>query len=244
LLEWRAVLNEKVQSVDIIEPVAPLSQFTAVFAPSFNLITDTTAQLLLDYVKAGGRLVLGPRSGMKDAFNRLRPERQPGPLADALGARVEQFYALDEAVAVSGSSGEGTAHTWAEHLEPTAPDTEVRLRYAAGVPWIGGKPVVVERKFGKGRIAYVGALLDRDALTQVLSAFISDVRPAFGPIPADVDVMRRRGAGRDVFVVINHARESRRVTLPTPMREVLGGREIQSSLQLAPQDIAVLEQKL
>jgi len=212
-----------------------------VFAPSLNLISGTTAQLLLDYVEAGGRLVLGPRSGMKDAFNRLWPERQPGPLAAALGARVEQFFALDEEIAVSGAAGEGTARVWAEHLEPSAPDTRVLLRYGAGAPWIAGKPAVVERDFGRGRIAYVGAVLDHDMLLRVLRPFVSDVEPAFGPTPADVDVMRRRGDGRDVFVLINHGRESRRVALPKPMRDVLQGGEIRGALELEPQGVAVLE---
>jgi hypothetical protein len=33
---------------------------------------------------------------MKDEFDRLDTRRQPGPLVDALGGRVEQYYALDE----------------------------------------------------------------------------------------------------------------------------------------------------
>lgn len=244
LLEWRAALNAQVQAVDIIEPVAPLSQYKAVFAPSFNLIPEKTAKLLLDYVNAGGRLVLGPRSGMKDAFNRLWPERQPGPLGAALGARVEQFYALDEEVTVSGVAGEGTARVWAEHLEPSAPDTRVLLRYGAGAPWIAGKPAVVERDVGRGRIAYVGALLDYDLLMRVLRPFVSDVEPAFGPTPTDVDVMRRRGDRRDVFVLINHAREPRRVTLPKPMSDVLQGGEVRGELELEPQGVAVLKRRI
>jgi beta-galactosidase len=246
LLEWRAALHAQVQAVDIIEPVAPLSRYKAVFAPSFNLITDATARLLLDYVKAGGRLVLGPRSGMKDACNRLWPERQPGPLAAALGARVEQFFALDEEIAVSDASGKGTARIWAELLEPSAPDTHVLVRYGEGVPWLAGKPAVVGRDFGRGRIAYVGAVLDHDMMMRVLRPFISDIEPAFGPVPADVDVMRRRGDGRDVFVLINHARESRHVALPEPMRDVLRGGEVRvrGALELESQGVVVLERQI
>lgn len=244
LLEWRAVLNARLQAVDIVEPIAPLSQYKAVFAPSFNLITDAQAQLLLDYVEAGGRLVLGPRSGMKDEFNRLRPERQPGPLAGALGARVEQFYALDEEIAVTGEAGDGTARIWAEWLEPDAPDTRVLLRYGEGAQWVAGKPAVVERDFGRGRIAYVGALLDRDTLMHVLQPYIRDIEPTFGPLPAGVDVMRRRGAGRDVFVLINHARDPRRVDLPERMRSVLEGGEVRDTLELGPQGVAVLENRI
>jgi beta-galactosidase len=181
---------------------------------------------------------------MKDACNRLWPERQPGPLAAALGARVEQFFALDEEIAVSGASGKGTARIWAELLEPSAPDTRVLVRYGEGAPWLAGKPAVVERDFGRGRIAYVGAVLDLDMMMRVLRPFISDIEPAFGPVPADVDVMRRRGDGRDVFVLINHARESRQVTLPVPMREVLRGGDVLGAIELESQGVAVLERQI
>jgi beta-galactosidase len=241
LLEWRAALNGTLQAIDIVEPVAPLSQYKAVFAPSLNLIPESKASLLLDYVRKGGCLVLGPRSGMKDEFNRLWPQRQPGPLADALGARVAQFYALDEEFAVTGDAGQGIARIWAEHLQPTVGDTRVLLRYGAEAPWIAEQPAAVERSYGQGRIAYVGAILDSELLARVLRRFVGDIGPAFGNVPAEVDVMRRRGDGRDVFVLINHSRETRRLELPGPMRDVLDGGEIRDALELESQGVAVLQ---
>ena len=53
-----------------------------------------------EYVANGGNLVLGPRSGMKDQFNALLPQRQPGYLVDTLGGRVEQYYALEKDVPI------------------------------------------------------------------------------------------------------------------------------------------------
>jgi beta-galactosidase len=241
LLEWRAALDAMLQAVDIIEPVAPLSQYKAVFAPSLNLVSSDMAELLLDYVMSGGRLVLGPRSGMKDEFNRLWPQRQPGPLADALGARVAQFYALDEEISVTGDAGTGTARIWAEHLEPTAGDTRVLLRYGADAPWIADQPAAVERSYGKGRVACVGAILDGDLLARVLRSFVDDIDPAFGDVPPDVEVMRRRGEGRDLFVLVNHSLEPRSLELREDMRDILGGGAARNRVELEAQGVAVLE---
>ena len=72
-------------------------------APSLNVLPKELSDHLLEYVRNGGQLVLGPRSGMKDDFNALLPQRQPGYLADALGARVEQYYALEKEFPVSGT---------------------------------------------------------------------------------------------------------------------------------------------
>jgi len=92
------------QAIDIIDPTAvpsnALASYKLLVAPSLNVIDQALAAKLLAYVQQGGHLLLGPRSGMKDEFNSLNPQRQPGPLAQALGGRVEQYYALDQPVAV------------------------------------------------------------------------------------------------------------------------------------------------
>ena len=68
-------------------------------APGLNVLSDAAAKNLIDYVRHGGHLVLGQRSAMKDEDNGLQPQRQPGPLAELLGGRVEQYYALVDPVA-------------------------------------------------------------------------------------------------------------------------------------------------
>src|SRR5206468_1384405 len=113
---------------------------------------------LAAYVRAGGRLVLGPRSGMKDAFNRLQPERQPGPLSAVLGGRVEQFYALDAPVSASGPAGAGTASIWGELLSTARPEAKVILTYGEGQSWLAGQPAAIQRQYGQGAISYWGAL--------------------------------------------------------------------------------------
>src|SRR5262249_2572081 len=148
------------QSVDIVHPAAPLAAYKLVVAPNLNLIPKDRAAHLVDYVKNGGHLVLGPRSGMKDEYNALLPMRQPGYLIEALGGRVEQFYALERDAPVNGSLGTGNATIWAEQLKSSAPDAEALLRYGASNGWLDGQPAILTHAYGKGRITYVGAVLD------------------------------------------------------------------------------------
>ena len=61
------------QAVDIIDPnLAPLNSYKLLVAPSLNVISADLAAKLLEYVRQGGTLLLGPRAGMKDEFNSLR----------------------------------------------------------------------------------------------------------------------------------------------------------------------------
>ena len=135
--------------------------------------------------------------------------RQPGYLAEPLGARVEQFYALENAIPVDGSLGTGEASMWAEQLKTTSADAEVLLKYGPSNGWLDGQPCVVSRHFGKGRITYIGAVLDDQLVAAAADWMVknSDIEPAFGPVPDGVEVSRRTGEGKTVFVLINFKHE-------------------------------------
>jgi beta-galactosidase len=228
-------------SLDVINPYDPLDSYKLVVAPNLNVIPDDLAQRLADYVHEGGHLVLGPRSGMKDQYNSLLTERQPGKLVGALGGRVEQFYALDEPVSVSGKLGTGRADLWAEQLSTRADDCQTLLSYDRANGWLDHQPAIVTHVYGKGRISYIGAPLDETLMDSAARWMIesSKVEPIFGPVPASVEVCRRTGNGKEVFVLINYSRENRHVTLPRSMKEALSGNQLQA-LDLAGYGVAIL----
>jgi beta-galactosidase len=240
LKSYYQALRQIAQSVDVISAYAALDGYKLVAAPSLNVLPEDLANHLLDYVRNGGHLVLGPRSGVKDEFNSLLPQRQPGFLVDALGARVEQYYALEKDVPVSGALGSGKASIWAEQLKSHAPDEEVLLKYGKSNGWLDDQPAAVTRAYGKGRITYVGAILD-DKLMAAAAEWMtkkSGVPPVFGPVPDGIEVSRRIGQSKQVFVLINYSNEDRRVVLPHSMYLVLDGKA-SKTVDLVPYGVAV-----
>jgi len=223
LRSYYHALRRLSQSIDIVNPAAPLDQYKLVVAPSLDLIPKDRAAHLEDYVRNGGHLVLGPRSGMKDEFNALLPMRQPGYLIEPLGGRVEQFYALERNAPVSGMLGSGEATIWAEQLKTIAPDAEVLLRYGAANGWLDGQPAVITHPFGKGRITYIGAVLDPNLMAALAEWLVkaSAVTPVFGPAPDGVEVSRRVGPNFNIFVLINFSPEKQVVSLPHAMQGLL-----------------------
>lgn len=229
LKSYYRALRQLSQSVDVVSGYAPLDDYKLVVAPNLNVLPKDLADHLLEYARNGGNLVLGPRSGMKDEYNALLPQRQPGFIAEPLGARVEQYYALekDVPVAVSGAWGSGKASIWAEQLKSMASDAEVLLKYGKSNGWLDDQPAVVTRAYGKGRITYIGAVLD-DKLTAAAAEWMvqkSGVKPVFGPVPDGVEVSRRMGGGKQVFILVNYAGESRTVTLPRSMKLLLANKK-------------------
>ncbi len=230
LIGYYRPLRDLQLTVDIVSADASLDSYKLVFAPSLNLIPKDLADHLLAYVRQGGHLVLGPRSGMKDEHNALNIERQPGPLAAALGGRVEQYYALDTTVPVEGTLGAGTASLWAEQLSASAPDARVLLRYGKSNGWLDGEPAMISRSVGQGRITYLGAVLDSNLMRLAESWAITDsqVKPEFGAVPSGVEVCRRMNATHTIFVLINHGTADATVALTSPMSDILHGGTVTS----------------
>jgi beta-galactosidase len=236
-------LHDAVRSVDVIADTVPLDHYKLVVAPALNLITPEAAKNLEAYVRNGGHLVLGPRSGMKDEDNALWPQRQPGPLVDLLGGRVEQFYALDSTVPVSGDWGNGEDTLWADQLSTTSPDTKVLMRYGKSNGWLDDQPAAVTRKLGKGSITYIGASLDAAAMKRAAAWMLSDARlePILPNIPEGVDVAIRSGDNKRVLILTNYNEQPVTIALPSTVHDVLAGNTV-SSVTLAQYGVAVLQQ--
>lgn len=258
MLAFYRPLREQAQAVDVISVDAPLDGYKLVELPGLNVISQATADRLMAYVRQGGHLLLGPRSGMKDEFNALQPERQPGPLADFLGARVDQFYALDADVPVVGADGtnlgSGTANVWAEQLSVQSPETKVLMTYGQGNGsdatglngWIDGQPAVVTRAVGKGSITYVGAWLDAATLNRLTHQLLGEasVQPILQNVPDGVEVCQRtsgsHGTGKSVLILINHTTGDQHVALGGQMEDLLGTQGQVQSIDLPAYGVAVL----
>jgi len=249
LIDYYRALRERTQAVDIVTPAMDLSRYKLVVAPSLNVVSPELATKLAEYVRAGGHLVLGPRTGMKDAFNALNRERQPGPLSPSVGARVEQFYALLEDVPLAGDWGAGKATVWAERLDRLAPDVEVVLRFGAGNDWLSGAPAAIRRKLGRGTIGFLGSVVDTALMDELARRWVAEAGVATDTViaaPAGVKVSRRVGAGREVYVITNFSKGAQEIALPGAMTDVLadgGGAEV-TSVKLPRYGVAVLSRAL
>ncbi len=223
LLSYYQPLRDIAQSIDIVQPTAPLDQYKLVVAPGLNVLSDAAAKNLIAYVENGGHLVLGQRTGMKNSDNGLQTELQPGPLTDLLGGRVAAYYALENPVPVSGQFGNNTSQLWAERLSVDKPDVEILERFGKSNGWLDGQPAAITRKVGKGRITYISAWMDEAGMEKAATwmTSISHVTPAFGPVPNGVEVDPRYGKNHTVFILVNLSHATQTIALPAKMQDVL-----------------------
>jgi beta-galactosidase len=244
LLSYYRPLHKLGHSLDIVEPSDDLAKYKLVVAPGLNVLTQEEADHLIRFVKAGGHLVLGQRSAMKDTDNARWPQRQPGPLAELLGGAVEQFYAIKSPIPVAGTWGTGKAEGYVEQLTAIAPDVKVLMRYGKSDGWLDGQPAAITRRVDRGSITYIGAALDDAALREAAEWMLKEsaVEPELPAVPEGVEVYRRAGAGKNVFIFENFSGHVETIHLPHAMSNVLDGGRAQD-VALEQYGVAVMEEQ-
>jgi beta-galactosidase len=245
LLSHYAPLFESGITCDVVESTGDLSPYRLVVVPNLYLTTQDAAQNLRAYVEGGGHLLLSFFSGIVDECDRVHLGGYPGPLRDLVGARIEEWWPLQQAatlkVQLAGELGGGTgqARIWSEAVVPEG--AEVVGTFADGE--LAGSPAVLRHRVGQGQVLYVATRLDRPgmrAITDSAAAAAGAVSVVAG-LPAHVEAVRRVAAnGTSTLFLLNHGSDAVTVTLPHPVVDVLTGGPAGTDVTLAPRGVALV----
>jgi beta-galactosidase len=142
----------------------------------------------------------------------------------------------------TGIWGEAKAQMLAEQLSVQTDDVNVLMKYRAPHTWLDGQPAAVTRKVGQGAITYVGAWLDNGGMRRAVQWMLSDsnAHPDLFPVPAAVEVYRRLGGDREIFIVENYGQDEKTIELPATMTNLLTGETVQT-VKLPLYGVAVLK---
>jgi len=206
---YHRALREHGLDVDVVSPRVPLEGYGLVVAPHLHLLDPDTAGRLEAFMRGGGHLLLGARSGVKNPDNALLESKPPGSLAELLGGAVQDAYALLERVEVHGKLGGGAAQIWGEWLESHDPETEVLLRYRDPGGWLDGRAAMLSRPVGAGRITLMGFWPDPTLAAAGVTWALEHSRVVLPEKPPPgVELCRRRAGGREMLIAINHGKQA------------------------------------
>jgi beta-galactosidase len=197
---WRANVT-----VDFAAPDADLSLYRLVIAPNLYQISDAAAANLVAYVREGGKLVLGPFSGVSDPDERMRLGGHPAPFRALLGLRVEEYWPLpdDQPLTIrSELLGDFAAASWAEWL--TAEGARPLATIGSGP--LAGVPAILRNAYGDGAAWYVATLPEEAALSRLLETVCAEagVEPVLTGLPPGVEAVRRG----DFLFLLDHNQDS------------------------------------
>ena len=232
-----------------VTPEEAARRHPVLVVPALYLAADSTVDWLAEYARAGGHLVLGPRTAYADHEARARHEPAPGRLVDAAGVWYDEFSNLRGDVPlkpVPGSPLElpaGAAATrWVDGL--TVLDAQVLAEYDH--PHFGRWPAVTTRIEGDGRVTCVGTVPDAASARALARWLVPLPAHAWPNLPESVTATTGTApGGRRVHVIHNWSWHPATVTAPAPLSDLLDGTSVPTgmALSLGPWDVRVFVER-
>jgi beta-galactosidase len=200
------------------DPAAAAARYPVLIAAAFYTAADEDLDFLVSYARAGGHLVVGPRTGYGDREGRARIARAPARIADAAGAWYEEMASLPSPLPVHGVLA-GAATGFAEGLD--ASGAEVLARYQH--PHLSRWAAVTTRPAGSGRITVVGTVPDQ-ALAAGLACWLVPRAAGGWTTSAPVTVATSTGPdGTRLHVLHNWGWEEATACPSSPVTDMLSG---------------------
>ncbi|MFI6986707.1 beta-galactosidase trimerization domain-containing protein, partial [Embleya sp. NPDC050154] len=231
--------------VDVVHPSADLSGYGLVVVPSLYLLSAEHGAKLSRFVADGGSIVVSFFSGIVDEHDRVHLGGYPGPLREALGMSVQEFWPADVgqtfALRTPGAAEPeaGTADLWREDVTLKGARTELEF---VGPHW-DGRPAATVHAYGAGTARYIATRPDAATMRTLLARACADaaVDPVLPDLPAGIQAAIRRGEGYDILILLNHTGSTHDIELPTARRDLLADDHRRTHrTTLAPRGVAVL----
>ena len=218
-----------------------LARYSLLFYPHPEILTEKRMKLLENYVAAGGKIVFGCRTGQKDLRGICVMEKLPGLAFRLTGTDVLEYSlaAPDEAdVHVLWDGAELSAPIFRDMLAAAGEDAAVLARYVGGC--YAGEPALICNSFGKGKAYYYGSTFDVDTVKFFLEKLsVTEPLEAVLNLPEGCELAVRRKDGVDYIFVLNYSKEEVKITLKSPLDELLSGEVEEGEIVLSGYGVKV-----
>lgn len=244
LFQYHRSLKKEGVNIDFVNDSEDIAGYRAVILPAGYIVTPEFAKKLEDYVRAGGKLLLTTRSGVKDTDNVPYESTLPGFFRQMAGIKLEEYEALLEEYPVqfAESWGGGTfgVKTLADWVIPET--AQVVAGYQE--PYLRDFAAVTVNDFGAGKVYYIGTCFSSDdAVRLILTHLLDDAGVKRLIIVPDGVITSLREKGNDRFLfILNHNDDPVEIDLSAlpPCREMVSQQTVGNILQVAGGDVAVL----
>ncbi len=196
------------------EPPDP-ERYPLLILPHAAIVAESDKSLLEEYVKRGGILCMGCRTGYKNEYGHCVTQPMPGLLRGLAGGTVEDFTSVrpEENVSVAWRGKRFRMPVFNDMLE--AEDADVLAVFEGS--YYDGKPAILEHSFGKGKVLWIGGVFTRE-LTRAVLEYAGVIHPFADwiDVPEDCEIAVRKKGERRYLFVLNYMPYPRRITLHIP----------------------------
>jgi beta-galactosidase len=233
---------------DVIPVSAALSDYRCVILPTPVILDQAAKARLIEFVRGGGTVLTNFLAAIKGPHNTADRVSTPAGLTELFGMRVgegEPVYrdggpSLATAVEleIDGVKLASSAWSWLESLEPQGAEVVGRFRDT----YRAGEAVATRHRFGKGTAWYLGTWLDEEPLTRVLEHVALKAGATAAPfaLGTGTEAVHRHGEAGDLWFLFNYREQPSTVGCTGAFEDLLTGRIVSGSVELAPKEVLAL----
>lgn len=223
---WWEAFRDLGLNVRFVRSTDDLTPYKMVLAVTQFTTTPEIVRNFTQYVERGGTLVGALRMGFFDVYGKPSRQTLPGGMTDLFGVEVEEYERImapnpNTIKFADGVGGTANCLEWNYILN----DLGAKPLATYQRDYYAGRTCISEHAFGKGKAAYVGTVLERQAKVWLLrhlakGAGLSVLSEDW---PGDVEYVRMAdGEGKSICALLNHGLEPHSVTLPDAAQDMLG----------------------
>ncbi len=231
-------------TVDGAEPSDDLANYKLIIAPRLYCVNEIVAENLRRCVEAGAVLCFTTGSGLVDEYNKAFSLPAPGPFAEMAGIRIGTYGWFGEPQAIRSMDADFPASVnEALHFGDEIELAGAKALACFDANWRKGLPAVTVHCYGKGKVVYVGGVLEGQSLSGLIDYLLKIAHVSEGiTAPAGVRIFERRGAGKRLLFVMNFEATAQSMIMPGEWTDALSGGRCEQPLQVAPMDLRLLVQ--
>ncbi len=244
----RALYDLNVGTDFVFPDTADLSAYKVLVVPSLYIADDALLQRIAEFVRKGGHVVMGMKSGFANENAAVRWTMAPGPLRQVLGFHYQEFSNLAQPLALKGdpfqAGDDNKVRHWAEFLQL---DTAKALAWYDH-PFFGRWPAITANQYGAGKAVYEGTYLSDKLQKAVLQSVLQE-KGLIGPdqqLPSHIQA--RTGVnrfGKTIRYYFNYSGNPATFTYRHKAgTDLLTSRAVKGdeTVTLAPWDLVVVEE--
>ena len=219
-----------------------LERYSLLFCPHAEILTERMVRLFDAYVRNGGTLVIGARTGQKDIDGHCPMTRMPGLLSPLTQSVVEQFTVVgpdDSPVRMYWDGRDVETGGFNDILAVNGPDARILATYK-GSFYYDGKPALIETRVGKGRILHFGGVFTREN-TRMIMNYAGVLSPYRNIVeaPNTCEIALKEKDGQRWLFVLNFNKRAQGIQLHRCLIDMDTGDAVEGTIQLKPFDTKV-----
>lgn len=239
-------VREQNYMVDTIFEDADFTKYKVIIAPLLIMPNKKTIDKLYDFVKNGGILLLTFRTGAKDNENKMLKMQCPGPFTELVGAEVYEYdalYSRTNKIYSQSLNLESKIELWADLLKANTAKTIASYTE----DYMKGFDAIVENKYGKGKVIYLGTMPEQQFLRQLIAKILYEVNltPIYRKQVDDVLFSERFHNGYKLIFILNYDNKEKEIQNTFgDCFDILTGEKIGERIPLKPFDVKILQMNL